>query len=119
MTMRKALSKIQQQWLDHNQAAEKSHLSLSAYAKQHQLNIKALYNYRNILREKGLIANSNTRNSTKPKTSSFIQVRPRTISDPDIKSTSPVIIKLPNDIQLEISCSECEVTQLIERLIAI
>jgi len=38
--MSKALSKKQQYWLDHNQAAEQSQLSLSAYAKQHQLNIQ-------------------------------------------------------------------------------
>jgi len=113
--MIKALSKKQQYWFDHNQAAEKSHLSLSEYAKQHQLNIQAFYNYRNILREKGLIANSNI----KPKISSFVQVRPRTTSDPEVKSTSPVVIKLPNNIQLEVSCSECQVAQLVERLIAI
>ena len=114
--MNKALTQKQQFWLNHSQAADKSHLSISAYAKQHQLNIQAFYNYRNILREKGLIANQNS----KPKTASFIQVLSHTPStDSKDKSISSVVISLPNNIRIDISRNEYDLTQLVGRLMAI
>ncbi len=49
------LTQKQEFWLAHVKQAEASDGSLSAYAKQHQLNLKLFYNMRAILRQKGIL----------------------------------------------------------------
>ena len=44
--MQKPLTAKQQYWFDHICAAQRNGQTLSAYAEAHQLNIKALYNWR-------------------------------------------------------------------------
>lgn len=114
--MSKPLTKKQQYWLDHSRAADSSHLSFSEYAKEHQLNIQAFYNYRNILREKGLIPNI----TVNPKPSDFIKVQSKRehLSDVNHLSVSQsLIVKLPNHLQIVIPCHSNDINQLIEGLI--
>ncbi|WP_022942254.1 IS66 family insertion sequence element accessory protein TnpA [Psychromonas hadalis] len=51
----KPLTKIQQDWLDHVNQATKKNLSMSAYAKQNNLALKAFYNARSSLMQKGIL----------------------------------------------------------------
>lgn len=114
--MSKPLTKKQQYWLEHSRAADNSHLSFSAYAKKHQLNIQAFYNYRNILREKGLIPHL----TVNPKPSAFIKVKPKfdQISNAThLSAPQSFIVRLPNHLQIEIPCHSNNITQLIEGLI--
>ncbi len=45
----------QQYWLNYILTAKNSELSFADYAEQYQLNIKALYNWRNLLQMKELL----------------------------------------------------------------
>ena len=49
----KPLTKIQQRWLEHANQATEQNLSMSAYAKQNDLSLKAFYNARSSLMQKG------------------------------------------------------------------
>ena len=114
--MSKPLTQKQQYWLEHSRAADNSHLSFSAYAKEHQLNIQAFYNYRNILREKGLIPNP----ILNPKSSAFVKVKTKLdqISNVShLSASQSFIVRLPNQLQIEIPCHSNNITQLIEGLI--
>jgi hypothetical protein len=51
----KPLTKIQQRWLDHIKQATDKNLSMSAYAKQNNLALKAFYNARSALMKKGIM----------------------------------------------------------------
>jgi len=48
--MESPLPQKQQYWLDYSHAADQSKLSLTEYAKQHQLNIGVFYSWRSRLR---------------------------------------------------------------------
>ena len=51
----KPLTKTQQHWLDHVHQATEQNLSMSAYAKQNNLSLKAFYNARSSLMQKGIL----------------------------------------------------------------
>jgi len=51
----KPLTKIQQGWLDHINQASEQNLSMSAYAKQHNLALKSFYNARSAFIKKGVL----------------------------------------------------------------
>jgi len=51
----KPLTKIQQGWLEHINQASKQKLSMSAYAKQHNLALKSFYNARSALIKRGVL----------------------------------------------------------------
>lgn len=55
----KPLSKIQQGWLHHINQAAKQKISMSAYAKQHNLALKGFYNARSALIQKGILPVTN------------------------------------------------------------
>jgi len=52
---KKTLTKIQQGWLDHINQASEQNLSMSAYAKQHNLALKSFYNARSALIKRGAL----------------------------------------------------------------
>lgn len=84
----------QQHWLDHFQAAEASSLSLTAYARQHELDPKRFHHWVYQLRRRGLIPASEAQRST----GSFVRVGPvdRAASAP------PADIVLPNGVRLRV-----------------
>ena len=51
----KPLTQIQQGWLNHIHQATQQEISMSAYAKQNKLALKAFYNARTMLIKKGLL----------------------------------------------------------------
>ena len=53
--MQAQLTQKMQNWLDHVNQASAQELSMSAYAKQHNLSIKAFYHARSTLIQKGII----------------------------------------------------------------
>ena len=89
--MQKPLTAKQQFWFDHISAAQRNGQSLSDYAAIHQLNLKALYNWRWTFskRDKSLPA----------KGGAFIKIVHPT--NAPISIQSPIIATLPNGVQLQ------------------
>jgi transposase-like protein len=90
--MQKSLTAKQQFWFDHVSAAQRSGQSLSDYAAAHQLNLKALYNWRWTFSKRGL--------SAPAKKTAFIKVLPP--SSMLTSTPTPIIATLPNGIQLQL-----------------
>ena len=89
----KPLTKIQQGWLDHVNEAAKQKLSMSAYAKQHNLALKAFYNARSSLIQRGILP---------PITSN--RLIPVTVtSSPTPKATTSCRITLCNGVLVELA----------------
>ena len=86
------LTSKQQHWLEHIQEAERQEQSLSAYAQQHQLNLKLLYNMKHALRQKGVLAKPITKQSLMP-----VQLSPQPSSP-----LSRCRISLPNGVVIEL-----------------
>jgi len=104
---------LEQFWLQHSIAAESSNMPLTEYAKQHQLNIKAFYNWRSILRKKKLIPESNLPVSQ----SSFVKVNSSPDSDisaSKITSDLQITVTLPNSIRIEFSTDDFAIGKLIQ-----
>jgi len=109
--MNTSITLKQQHWLEHSLAADKSELTLSEYAKRHQLNINAFYNGRNMLRKKGLI------DAVEENPPAFIKVLPNPVNTQQSNSTDSVVkIELPNGLKIDVPCAAADVTQLIQRL---
>ena len=112
--MNTSITPIQQHWLDHSRAVDESELSLSEYAKQHQLNINAFYNGRHMLRKKGLL------DVVDEKTSTFIKVLPKPVLQQQSRSTESVFkIKLPNGLQIDVPGIGVDVTNLVQGLMTL
>ena len=102
--MQKRLTAKQQFWFDHVTAAQHGGQSLSVYAATHQLNLKALYNWRWTFSKRDL--------SAPIKKTSFIKVLPTSSSI--LTSTSvPIIATLPNGIRLQFDVLTPEVLALL------
>jgi hypothetical protein len=92
------LTTKQQYWLDHIQQAKSDNQSLSAYAQQHALDLKAMYHYHWLLRKRGFI-------DSLKKPSPFIKVtRPANAKAPT--SLSVVTLLFPNGIRLEVPAAD-------------
>lgn len=89
--MQKPLTAKQQYWFDHISAAQRNGQSLSAYAEAHQLNIKALYNWRWTFSKREL---------KQPATqTSFVKVLPPSKVANSIQA--PIIVTLQNGVRLQ------------------
>ena len=100
-----SLTKKQQYWHDHIQQAKASNETLSDYANQHGLDVKALYNYRWLLRRKGLLGQS-------------------TVSPAFVKVTQPatpvqhatVTIRFPNGMRVDVSARHDDFPLLLNQV---
>ena len=61
--MNATLNEKQQFYKTHLESAQSSELSLSAYAQRHNLNTKALYNYKRTLIKKGVLSEHEAANT--------------------------------------------------------
>ena len=89
--MPKPLTAKQQYWFDHIAAAQRNSQSLSDYATQHNLSLKALYNWRWTFSKKT--------HDRAPKKTAFVKIIPPVIS----VNEEPTIVVLPNGIRLQIA----------------
>ena len=89
--MPKTLTAKQQYWFDHIATAQHNSQSLSNYAAQHNLSIKALYNWRWTFSKKAQTPVS--------KKSAFVKIIPPAIS----ANKEPDVIIFPNGIRLQLS----------------
>lgn len=89
--MQKPLTAKQQFWFDHISAAQRSGQSLSDYAAAHQLNLKALYNWRWTFSKRDL--------RVPTKKTAFIKVLPPSCMP--TSTSAPIIATLPNGVQLQ------------------
>ena len=88
--MESPLTKKQKYWLSHIEATQKNELPFSEYAKQHRIDLKALYNWNCLLKKKGII-------SSDTKQSAFVEV-----AAPTVVASDSLIILLPNNIRVEL-----------------
>lgn len=70
------VTRKQQYWLEQIEKANKSGLSYAEFARQEAINLKALYNWKSLLAQKGLIVKGTLSSSP------FMEVTPPTISTP-------------------------------------
>ena len=89
--MKTTLSAKQQFWKDHIKQALSEKVSLTDYAKQHNLDLKALYNYKSILLKKGAL----------PETASAF-AKAKIVSKPEALMPMPVHVRFPNGVVLEL-----------------
>ena len=91
--MPKPLTAKQQYWFDHITAAQRNSQSLSNYAAQHNLNIKALYNWRWTF--------SKRIEKPAPTKTAFVKILPPTTSITTREESTVVIF--PNGIRLQLT----------------
>ena len=91
--MPKSLTAKQQYWFDRIESAQRNSQSLSDYAAQHNLSIKALYNWRWTF--------SKRLENPAPTKTAFVKILPPTPSV-TARQESTVVI-LPNGIRLQLS----------------
>ena len=95
------LTKKQQQWRDHIRAAESQGLTLSAYARQHQLPLPTLYSAKHVLLKKGALGKSSA---------PFVKVAaPASV----MSLESRIHIILPNRVRLELPAGHPGLEQLL------
>ena len=87
------ITKRQQQWLNHINAADASNNSLVAYAAAHKLKVKDLYQWKTVLGRRGLLPG-------KPAKSSFVPVN---VPPAGVPCTS-CNITLSNGVRLQFTC---------------
>ena len=98
--MTKQLTTKQRYWLDHIRAAQRSGSSYSRYAASHDLNLKALYNWRMVLCRKGLLESASP---------SFVELKAEPNPTPPqfhsgvVPSHCWAKVRLPNGVTLELS----------------
>ena len=109
--MEHSLTEKQQRWLEHVKASIASSLTVSAYAKANNLDVKALYNWRSDFIRKGLVEG-------KPK-KPFAKVKTKP-SAPKAKSTPPakqvITALLPNGVELRFDTLSPEALTLLKAL---
>lgn len=86
----KPLTAKQQYWLDHINSAQDQNLSLSDYAREHNISLTSLYKWRWYLSNKSYL--------NKPNTSAFVKIVPSRMVE---SKSAPVIAVLPNGVKLE------------------
>ncbi|MDZ7925348.1 MAG: hypothetical protein U5M23_15125 [Marinagarivorans sp.] len=101
--MQKPLTTKQQFWLDHITAAQHNGQSLSDYAADHDLNLKALYNWRWTFSKRDLHSSA--------KNSSFVKIVPPT-NIPAVVHP-PIIAMLPNGVRLQFEVLTTDILALL------
>lgn len=84
------LTRKQAFWLEHIQAITGTEQSLSAYAQSHSLNVKQLYYWNKVLRQRGHLGSDSDRPS------------PRLFQKARVVQHSPCRILLPTGVVLEL-----------------
>jgi len=97
----KPLTKIQQRWLEHANQATEQNLSMSAYAKQNNLSLKAFYNARSSLMQKGILPSISSNH--------LVSLAPALVSNQSV--TASCRITLCNGIIVELT--DVDITELL------
>lgn len=92
-------------WYDHIRAAQKSDQSLVQYAHSHSLNVAAFYNYRSVLRKKGVLESVPEK--------SFVKAR--VVPEPALIQA---MLILPVGIRVQIPCRGTELVEIVKGLCA-
>jgi hypothetical protein len=100
-------TKTQRFWLDHIHKAKSKDQSLADYAKQHSLNLKAFYNYHSILRQKGLLTNTDKNES------SFVAIE---TVDSSSRPGKTLTVVFPNGIRIEISDGNRHLSDILNKV---
>lgn len=103
------LTAKQQFWHDHIKKAQEAGVSFATYAEQENLNLKAFYNYRYLLRRKGLIESD----------AKFSRLTPTRISTPQPSAGTVVRITLLNGICVDVPVNESSLEQLLQKVGAV
>lgn len=93
--MKQPLTSKQQFWRDHIVAAQRDQLTYAEYAKQHRLNLKALYNWSMTLRRKGLLEQP---------ASNFVELKvDKALPTHSAASVTEARVRLVNGVELALS----------------
>lgn len=106
--MEHTLSARQQCQLDHIKSAMESNLPLTQYAKQNNLDVKALYNWKCVFVRKGLIAGK--------KKKAFTKVSPEALKSELVSQQPSTTAVLPNGIVLNFSELSVAMLRLLKAL---
>jgi hypothetical protein len=106
--MQHTLSTAQQHQFEHVKSAIASNQPFTAYAKQNDLDIKALYNWKADFVRKGLIPGK--------KKKTFTKVSAKVLKPEQISSLQSITAVLPNGITLNFSTLSQETLQLLKAL---
>jgi hypothetical protein len=101
------LTEKQRYWLNHIETARSRKQPLAQYAKEHQLELKALYNYQGLLKHKGILE--------APAAPAFVRVKPK--SSVEIQSILQVHIQFGNQMQATIQAPSTESLQQILQVV--
>lgn len=107
--METTLTSKQRYWHDQLQQAQSFDGSLASYAKHHSLDVKALYHYQSVLRQKGVIESS----------AKFTRVTHTTAIDSLSTSSQCYRITLRNGHQLEVPTDSQDFTTLLHSVNAL
>lgn len=106
--MSKLLTTKQQYWFDHITAAQQYGQSLSVYAAQHQLSLKALYRWRWRLAQ---LHNVSPQAVSTPR--DFIQVLPPDL--PSRQDQTPVVVLLRNGVRVQFAALTPAVLAMLQQ----
>lgn len=90
-------------WYEHIQAAQQSDQSLVQYAQRHSLKVATCYNYRSVLRKKGVLESVPVK--------SFINAR--VVQEPALLQA---MLILPAGIRVQIPCHGTELVAILKGL---
>ena len=102
------LTPKQQYWLEHIQRAKADRHAFTDYAREHSLDLKALYNYHWLLRKKGLL-------DTVVPAVNFIQVS-RQINEVSIPQCS---IDFPNGVRVAVTVNDDTLLSVLKQVAAL
>ena len=106
-TRTNSLTKKQRFWLNHIQSAQSQGLSLSRYASQHDLSLKALYNWRWLLKRKGLMDNASPQPFV-PVVQQPIIHRPRPLG-----GQAQLHLRFANDTQVDLTIEPAQLSAVL------
>ena len=90
-------------WYDHIEAARRSDQSLVQYAQSHSLKVTTFYNYRSVLRKKGVLEPATEK--------SFVKARVTKTPELDY-----AVVILPTGIRVQIPCQDVDWGNLLKGL---
>lgn len=109
MELSSPLTPKQRYWHEHLQRAKDFEGSLASYAKQYELDVKALYHYQSVLRQKGVFESS----------SKFTRITQTTSIERLNSETRCYRIVLRNGHQLEVPLGTLDFTTLLQSVNAL
>ena len=109
MKPEQSLTLKQRFWYDHIIRAREYDSSLAAYAKQENIDLKAMYNYQSMLRQKGVLSAE----------TKFTRVTQTAIVEQKQSASEAVCVQLHNGHRIEVPIGSCDLGALLQMVNAL